>query len=116
MKRFLALATFVLSFSALADQCQALSPVMAQRAALLLQSGAEIASLCQNCGEVIRDAQVSVARGVRIEGNGNYREVIVGGRGIDLAYTYIKVAPNKFVNIAKVVGCKSSGASLVIRQ
>jgi hypothetical protein len=118
MKKFGLMLMLVLSTSAFADQCQLVSSTMAKRAALLLQNGSEIASLCQPCGEVIASAQVSVARSVKsVSGNyGNLQEVKINGKGVDLAYTYVKVAPNKFVNVAKTIGCKAEGVSEVISK
>jgi len=101
-----------ISASAFADQCQALDADQAARAALLIQSGSEIASLCQNCGEVIRGAQYSTARAVRIVGG----ELTIAGKGVDLAYTYVKVAPKKYVNVAMVIGCPADGMSRMITR
>lgn len=117
MKKLFVIALATLSFSAFADQCAWMSPVMAKRAEMLIQSGSEIASLCQPCGEVIANAKVSVARGVKITNQqGNYRSIVIGQKEVDLAYTYIKVAPNKFANVAKVIGCKADGVSEVISK
>lgn len=118
MKKFGLMVMLVLSTSAFADQCQLMSAAMAKRAALLLQNGSEIASLCQPCGQVIASAEVSVARSVKTTSANyaNYQEVKINGKGVDLAYTYVKVAPNKYVNVAKTIGCKADGVSEVISK
>ena len=73
--------------------------------------------MCQPCGEVIANAKVSVARGVKVTSpEANYRSIVIGQKEVDLAYTYIKVAPNKFANVAKVIGCKADGVSETISK
>ena len=118
MKKMISLTLFVLSTSAFADQCAYVSKAQAARAALLLQNGAEIASLCQPCGEVIAQAKVGVARSVKINDPKyqDLREIKINGQGVDLAYTYVKVAPNRFVNVANVIGCQAEGVSAVISK
>lgn len=118
MKTLLIAMTLVLSASAFADQCSYVSGTMAKRATLLLQNGAEIASLCQPCGEKVSQAQVSVARKVSSGSVNyqNYQQVSINGQGVDLAYTYVKVAPNRYVNVAMAIGCKTQGVSPVISK
>jgi hypothetical protein len=118
MKKILLLTLSILSTTAFADQCQLVSGTMAKRATLLIQNGSEIASLCQPCGEKISSAQVSVARSVKsaIGYYANLELVLINGKNVDLAYTYVKVAPNKFINVAKAIGCKAEGVSEVISK
>ena len=118
MKFLMIAALMSLSVSAFADQCQALDREQAVRAALLIQSGSEIASLCQNCGETVSDAKYSVARNVQVvDSFGSYKELTIAGKGVDLAYTYVKVAVNKYVNVALVIGgCPADGASRMITR
>lgn len=118
MKSLIFTLAIAFSASAFADQCSYISGTMAKRAALLLQNGAEIAELCQPCGEQIANAKVSVARSVKSGSTGyqSYQQVSINGKGVDLAYTYVKVAPNKYVNVAKAIGCKADGVSPVISK
>ena len=118
MKKILLLTLAILSTTAFADQCQLVSGAMAKRATLLIQNGSEIASLCQPCGEKISSAEVSVARSVKSASGvyGNLQQVLINGNSVDLAYTYVKVAPNKFINVAKTIGCKTEGVSEVISK
>jgi hypothetical protein len=113
MKKIILAFTLTLSASAFADQCSYMSGVMAKRAALLLQSGSEIASLCQPCGDIIAQAKVSVVRSAKVSSANyeSYQTISINGKAVDLAYTYVKVAPNKYVNVAKVIGCKADGVS-----
>lgn len=74
-------------------------------------------SLCQNCGETIKGAQFSTARNVRVlKSFGTYQEISIAGKGVDLAYTYVKVAPKKYVNVATVIGCPATGMSKMITR
>ena len=101
-----------MSTSAFADQCQINTNEQAQRAALLLQKGAEVASLCQPCGEKISQASVSVVKTVKTEKG----ETILNGQSIDLAYTYLRVAPNKYINVGTAIGCNPHDVSKVISK
>lgn len=113
MKKLILIALALSSTVAFADQCELVTPTMAKRAALLLQNGSEIATVCEPCGEKISSSKVSVVRSVKVV-NGiyaNLQQVLINGNGEDLAYTFIKVAPNRFVNVAKAIGCKAESVS-----
>lgn len=107
MKKLAIIVLLALSAHAMADQCQIMSKAAAKRAELLVKNNSEIVELCQPCGEKVRDAKVKVVRSSKLEGT----ELIINGKGADMAYTYIKVAPNMYVNVAKVVGCPASDVS-----
>ena len=118
MKKIGLMIMLLLSASTYADQCQLVSSTMAKRATILLQNGSEIASLCQPCGETIASAKISVARSVKSASAvyGNLQAVLINGKNVDLAYTYVKVAPNKYINVAKAIGCKADDVSEVISK
>ena len=116
MKKMILIALALSSTVAFADQCELVSKTMAKRATLLLQNGAEIASVCEPCGEKISSAKVSVVRSIKVV-NGiyaNLQGILINGKGQDLAYTFVKVAPNRFVNVAKAIGCKAENVSEII--
>lgn len=112
------LFTFVTLFSinAMADQCQAISYEEAQRAALLLQKNSVITDYCEPCSKG-KVGTVSVVKNVKVVpvvlGNETYYEVKVNGASLDLAYTFVEVAPNRSVNVAKVTACSTLDASSV---
>lgn len=118
MKKMIILALALSSTAAFADQCELMSSTMAKRASLLLQNGTEIATLCEPCGERVSSAKISVIRSVKVVNgiDANLQQLLINGKSEDLAYTFIKVAPNRFVNIAKAIGCKANGISEVISQ
>jgi hypothetical protein len=101
------------SASAFADQCAYISGTMAKRADLLLQNNAEVATLCEPCGETKDMAKVAVVRKANKASADyqKYQKVVVNGKEVDLAYTFLKVAPNKYVNVAKAIGCPAEGVS-----
>jgi len=53
---------------------------------------------------------------VRDTGYMNYKEIVINGKGVDLAYTFVKIASKRFVNVAKVIGCKADGVSSFINK
>ncbi len=116
MKKLMMTCAFMLSTAAFADQCQIVSAEQAERAQLLLRPGAEVMSLCEPCNEVSRDAKVSVVRSVSSNDYDSDKEIKINTKVVDLAYTFIKVAPNRFVNVAKVVGCPAEGVSDVVTK
>jgi hypothetical protein len=118
MKKMILIALALASTAAFADQCELMTSTMARRASLLLQNGGEIASLCEPCGEKIPSAKVSVIRSVKVVNgiDANLQGLLINGRTEDLAYTFLKVAPNRYVNVAKAIGCKASGVSEIISK
>lgn len=113
MKAFLFTVATLFSVKAMADQCAYISQAEAERAALLLQKGSVIAEYCEPCGDtqaVVKSVKtLSVAR----VADGQYREVSINGKGLDLAYLYLQIAPGKKVNVAQAIGCETLDASTV---
>lgn len=118
MKKFFIVILATLSFSAFADQCSYISNTMAKRGALLLSPGAEIAEVCEPCGDAPYVTSTTKVKSVEVIDTGyeNYKQVVVNGKGLDLAYTFVKVAPSKFLNVAKVIGCKAQDVSSIITK
>lgn len=119
MKALLFTIATLFSINAMADQCLGLTREEAERAALLLQKGSVITSYCEPCNSNggLKDGKVSVVNKVKLEtvsvGKQSYVQVKVNGTGIDLAYTFLQVAPNRSVNLAKAIDCSSVDASSV---
>lgn len=111
MKAILFTVATLFSINAMADQCQAISQAEAERAALLLQKGSVVTDYCEPCNAGKKDAKISVVNKVKLEqiklGNQYYTEVKVNGKSIDLAYTFVQVAPNRSVNLAKAIKCET---------
>ncbi|MBC7711874.1 MAG: hypothetical protein H7177_00945 [Rhizobacter sp.] len=114
------LFTFVTLFSinAMADQCQAISRQEGERALLLLQTNAKIIEFCEPCLTGLPKSGIhSVVETATLEtvklGNETYTEVKVNDSVLDLAYTFVQVAPNRFVNVAKAISCETLDESSV---
>ena len=99
--------------NAMADQCMAISSAEAERALFLLQKGAVITDYCEPCLEGQKTARVLTVKKVELGNIGSYSTVKVNGETIDLAYTFLKVAPNRSVNLAKAVSCETLDDSSV---
>lgn len=116
MKSLLLAATVLLSMNAMADQCQGITRAEASRAALLLQKDATIVKYCEPCmgfAGATKTSTTTVVKEVKITNAGGYSTVNVNGKSIDLAYTFLKVSPDRAVNLAKIVNCESLDESTV---
>lgn len=113
MKALLFTVATLFSITAMADQCSYISQAEAERAALLLQKGSVVAEYCELCGDT--QAIVKSVRTVSLDkvANGQYTQVSVNGKAVDLAYLYLQVAPGKKVNVAQAVNCESLDATTV---
>jgi len=113
MKALLFTVATLFSITAMADQCAYISQAEAQRAALLLQKGSVVAEYCELCGDT--QATVKSVKSVSLTkvANGQYTEVSVNGKGVDLAYLYLQVAPGKKVNVGLAINCETLDASTV---
>ena len=113
MKAILFTLVTLFSVTAMADQCQLITREEANRAVLLLQKNAVVTDFCEPCinggAKVSKTTVVKTAtvKNVQMSPNSYLSEVTVNGKGIDLAYTFIQVAPNKSVNLAKAIGCST---------
>lgn len=118
MKALFLTAMTLFSINAMADQCQAISGAEAERAALLLQKNAVVTDYCEPCNEGgKKEGKISVVNKVKLEtivlGKQVYTEVKVNGKSVDLAYTFVQVAPNRSVNVAKAINCQTLDESSV---
>ena len=104
MRRLVAVAVLVLVAAvALADQAAWISKKDAEAAAAKVKPGDEVREYCKPCGDksysVIKVTKVEVAH----TGDGDYYEVRLNGKGIDLAYVYIR-SGGEWENLAMIVG------------
>lgn len=117
MKAILFTLVTLFSMNVMADQCQAIKLDEAERAAILIQKNSTITEYCEPC-ENGKIGSTSVVKSVKVVplvlfGNETYYEVKVNGKSLDLAYTFLKVAPNRSVNVAKAVACSTLDHSSV---
>lgn len=118
MKALILMSVALFSINAMADQCQAIKYDEAQRAALLIQKNSTLTDYCEPCMEGSKKEGNSYSvKSVKVKAvtllNDTYFEVVVNGKSIDLAYTFIQVAPNRSVNVAKAVACSTLDESTV---
>ena len=102
----------LLATSAFADQCAWNKESHAAAGLEHLPPGAEYVSFCEPCDDAA-PVVARVGRSAVTNVSGDYWEVSVDGKGIDLAYTFVKASPSDawYTNLAKLVGCPASGVS-----
>jgi len=100
--------------TAQADQCAYISQQQAGAALDHIKPGTEFLAYCEPCDEPTpaRSAMQSVQE-LRAAPTGyeNTWEISVNGKGIDLAYTFVKRADGSFLNLSKLAGCPSDDVS-----
>lgn len=109
----LAIALLLVAPLAYADQCEIVSPEIAGRAVAAIQaSHGRVLAHCAPCGDAAPSlASATLPRDVHSSGTA----VVIDGLAVDLAYTYLEVAPNVFENIALRTGCEASDVPQVWR-
>jgi hypothetical protein len=93
---------------ALADQAAYITQAQAQKAAAFLRDKKQIRHYCNPCddkGDRVED--ISTVEAVAVEGSKPYWEVLVNGKGIDLAYVYYQEKEGgEWKNLAKKMKIK----------
>jgi hypothetical protein len=90
------------AISILADQAAYITKEQAQKAAAFLKDKKQIRHYCAPCddkGDKVED--ISTVEAVAVESSKPYWEVLVNGKGIDLAYVYFQDKKGKWKNLAK---------------
>jgi hypothetical protein len=99
-----------------ADQCAWLGEAeVAARAARELARSPTIVELCEPCGQLAPGAPERVDSIAVRPVDGGAHEVVVNGRALDLAYTFIPIASRQYRNLALLVGCPATGVSPGLR-
>lgn len=106
MNKLIVLLSLIISGNVLADQCAYITKKQAQKAVKRLIKAESIETLCEPCGETISQRVEIESVTFANTGYQNYYEVSVNGKGIDLAYTFLKGK-----NLAKSVRCETTGVS-----
>ena len=86
-----------------ADQAAWISKKDAEAAAARIKPGDEVREYCKPCGDKAYDSIRVSTVAVAAVGDGQYYEVRLNGRGIDLAYIYIRTGGG-WENLAMLVG------------
>jgi hypothetical protein len=113
----LPLAVASLAGIARADQCAWVSEEQAQAAAKILRAASRASDWCEPCGEHSpKPPRPVTSVEVRPAGDGQFREVVVNGEAVDLAYVFVERSTGSFENLAKVAGCPAEGVSASFRE
>jgi hypothetical protein len=102
-------AVLLVPAAAHADQCQLLDVQITERVSKLVDTRARFATLCEPCGETVPGVPF-VPTAIDVSD-----QLLLDGRGHDLAYTYMQTGPTKFENLAMLVGCPVNGVSPSLR-
>lgn len=109
MKKII-ISLFILAISAisiLADQAAYITQAQAQKAAAFLKDKKQIRHYCNPCDDKgDRVENISTVEAVAVEGSKPYWEVLVNGKGIDLAYVYFQDKDGEWKNLAKKMKIK----------
>jgi hypothetical protein len=122
MRRFMlsVLSLSLLPSLVFADQCAYIRKVEAVKAATYVSVGQTIAYFCEPCGDKkfssVKPVEVHSTELVRIDSASShldqpYWELRLNGKGVDLAYVYVKRSAARYMNLAKLAGCSVSNVS-----
>jgi hypothetical protein len=93
------------------DQCAWIGMDQAEKAQQLLAKYPKVIEYCEPCGQKAPGAPFTAKDVEIVTPQDGYREVQIGGKGIDLAYTFVKVSSTKYKNLAKLAGCPAQDVS-----
>ena len=100
---------------ALADQCAYISKEQAIAAISRLSLNDTIYNLCEPCGDKIAEPSLIFDLGAATVDYKNYWQVMVNGKGIDLAYVFVDSGlDGKLVNLAIAADCEVTSVSATI--
>ena len=107
----IALSLTLAASSARADQCAWIDAGVAQKAQTLLAKKPMTLEFCEPCGDKAPGVPTPT-RSVAIGSpHDDYKEIQINGKGVDLAYTYVKTSATKYQNLAKLAGCHAEDVS-----
>lgn len=118
LSSFALLASLALTGAARADQCAYIPAAQATKAQKILKEMSQALPFCEPCGEKkpgrITSVKASAVTLKRIDAK--LTEVRLNGKGLDLAYVYVRKSPNDtFKNLARLAGCKTTGVTPELR-
>lgn len=89
----------------LADQCAYISKSQALAALNYLSIGKTVHSFCELCGD--RSPQPLLVKQIAATttSDGQFWQIFINNKGIDLAYTYVDYEPRYRVNLAMITKC-----------
>lgn len=123
MKKFISKLTASLLISgmmsslALADQCALIPQEYASKALDFIKPGSQFVSFCEPCGdENFETLTTQTVNEINISKTMLDKEVLweikINGKGIDLAYTFMRNTEGSFLNLSKLANCPSHSVSV----
>jgi len=95
-----------------ADQCQWINETQAAKAQAILAEGPMVVKFCEPCKEE-GPGKAFLPDSVEVKTpEGNFREISINGKAVDLAYTFVRTGPGRYENLALLAGCEASGVSV----
>lgn len=95
------------------DQCELISPEQAGQALAFLKPGATIVEFCEPCGDKdFYSKPQQVIKDIQAVAEQEYWAVKVNGKGVDLAYTFVRNTEGSFLNVSKLANCPSDDVSV----
>ena len=101
----------VLADTARADQCQWVDDSVAARAQALVERSPSVIAFCEPCGDAVPGVPDEPTRVTIDRPSGEWRELHINGKGVDLAYTYVQASERRYDNLALLAGCPADGVS-----
>ena len=113
---FLSLITLLLSSiqPLYADQCAYINQTEVRNALDFIKPNTQYIEFCEPCNDndfyqkktkTVKNLHINVV-------DDQQWEIQVNGKGIDLAYTYVKYGKDTFINLSKLATCPSQGVSI----
>ena len=95
------------------DQCELISPEQAGQALAFLKPGATMVEFCEPCGDKdFYSKPQQVINAIQAVAEQEYWAVKVNGKGVDLAYTFVRNTEGSFLNVSKLANCPSDDVSI----
>ena len=99
-----------------ADQCQLIPVDQVSRALNYLKPASQFVKFCEPCGDKdFHKQNVQTVNSLSVNKdeilNEDLWEISVNGRGIDLAYTFLRTADGSYLNMSKLADCPSQSVS-----
>jgi hypothetical protein len=94
-----------------ADQCAWIDAAVADKAQAILTAKQQFLELCEPCGDQAPGIPQRVQSVDIASPQADYREVSLNGKGIDLAYVFVKTDDTRYQNLAALAGCPATGVS-----
>ncbi len=112
----LGMALLLVNSAVLADQCELIPVEQAAKALNHIKPGSQYVPFCEPCGDqnfyqqaVQTVDELSVVKNPIDDQV--YWQINLNGKGIDLAYTFVRTGDGSFLNLSKLADCPSDGVS-----